>query len=196
VLSLGDAYIPHSSPLARFTVVSGQVDRDVERVELIGPGAMRTRLPLSAHRVFLVAFAPSARGPVRLVLERAHRPPFTHAFTLPLSDQDRGAWPRVRRRGAVFDYGIGENIVSQSYREIIRQFGPPLRTFSRPHGVRCIYYDVVGYENGWLFCFRGEGMVGASGNQPPPAHAGYQPTARPVLEDGGNHPLSSKGPRR
>jgi hypothetical protein len=172
LLAFGDADIPHSSPLARFTTAWGQAAPDVDRVELIGPGATRTQLRLSTHRMFLVAFAPLARGAFRLVLDRAHRPPFTHSFTLPLGPGGVGAWPQVRRRGAVFNYGIGENIVSESYRQIIKQFGPPLRTFTRPHGIRCIYYDVVGYENGWGFCFRGQSMVGADGNQPPPAGAG------------------------
>jgi len=36
----------------------------------------------------------------------------------------------------------------------------------------CTYYDIVGYQHGWTFCFRGQAMVAAAGNQPPPA--GFQ----------------------
>jgi hypothetical protein len=32
--------------------------------------------------------------------------------------------------------------------------------------VRCIYYDIVGYEHGWTFCFHGQAIVRAAGNQP------------------------------
>jgi hypothetical protein len=86
-------------------------------------------------------------------------------LTLPLTRDETGSWPRLRRRGAVSIAAVGENIVTRSYRQIIRQFGPPLSTFTRPHAVRCLYYDVVGHERGWRFCFHGEAMVEASGNQ-------------------------------
>jgi hypothetical protein len=168
VLTLGYAFIPYSDPVLRFTTVWGEVNSDVDRVELIGAGATRVRLPLSADRMFLAAFSPSARGAVRLVAQLADGSSFTHTFTLPLTHSEAGAWPRLRRRGAVSNAGIGENIVTKSYRQIIEKFGPPLSTFSRPHSVRCIYYDVVGYEHGWTFCFRGQTMVGAAGNQAPP----------------------------
>lgn len=168
VLTLGDGFIPYSSPVLRFTTVWGQVSSDVERVALIGPGPTRVWLPLSADRMFLIAFSPSARGSVRLVARLASGTAFTHAFTLPLTHREAGPWPRLRRRGAVSNDGIGENIVTRSYRQIRRQFGPPLGAFGRPHGVRCIYYDIVGYEHGWTFCFHGQAMVGAAGNQPAP----------------------------
>ena len=169
VLTLSYQFIPLSSPLAKFTAVYGQAATGIRSVELIGPGDRVTSLPLSAHRMFLVAFSPTARGVVRLRLLFADGMSFTHAFSLALTDRDMGSWPRVRRRGAVFNYGIGENIVTKSYRQIIRQFGAPLRSFTKPNGTRCIYYDIVGYENGWTFCFKGQAMVGAAGNQPPPA---------------------------
>jgi hypothetical protein len=167
VLTLGYGFIPYSEPVLRFTTVWGQVNSDVDRVELIGPGAT-LRLPLSADRMFMAAFSPSARGAVRLVAQLADGSSFTHAFTLPLTPGEAGVWPRLRRRGAVFNAGIGENIVTKSYRQIIREFGPPLSTFSRSRGVRCLYYDVVGYEHGWTFCFHRQTMVGAAGNQAPP----------------------------
>jgi hypothetical protein len=112
VLTLGYGYIPRSDPVDRFTTVWGQVNSDVDRVELIGPGAARVRLPLSAHRMFLAAFSPSARGVVRRVAQLADGSSFTHTFTLPLSHREAGAWPRLRRRGAVFNDGIGEDIIT------------------------------------------------------------------------------------
>jgi hypothetical protein len=169
ILTLGHGYLPNSPPVSRFTTIWGQVNGNVDRVRLIGPGATDTSLPLSAHRMFLVAFSPTARGTLRLLARLADGTSFTHAFTLPLTDREAGAWPRVRRRGAVFNYGIGENIVTRSYRQILKQFGPPLKTFIEPAGVRCIYYDLVGYNSGWRFCFKGQAMFGATGNQAPPA---------------------------
>jgi hypothetical protein len=169
VLTLSHEFIPLSAPVAKFTAVYGQVATGIRSVELIDPGDRVTSLPLSAHRMFLVAFSPTARGAFRLRLRFADGMSFTHAFLLPLTDREVGSWPRVRRRGAVFNYGIGENIVTESYRQILRRFGPPLRSFAKPKGARCIYYDIVGYENGWTFCFNGQAMVSAAGNQPPPA---------------------------
>lgn len=169
ILTLEHGYIPYASPASRFTRISGQVSGNVARVRLIGPGATDASLPLSAHRMFLVAFSPAARGTYQLLARLAGGTSFAHAFTLPLTDRDAGAWPGLRRRGAVFGYGLGENILKQSYRQILKQFGPPLKTFIEPPGVRCIYYDVVGYKNGWRFCFKGQAMVGATGEYPPPA---------------------------
>jgi len=63
---------------------------------------------------------------------------------------------------------IGENIVSKSYRQIIRRFGPPLRSVTKPNQTLCVYYDTVGYQHGWSFCFRGQRIVSAAGNQPAP----------------------------
>jgi hypothetical protein len=119
--------------------------------------------------MFLAAFSRTARGEWRLSVRLARGSPLQYSFRLPPNSRELGAWPRVRRRGAVFNYGIGENMVSQSLDQIVRQFGPPLRTYLRPHGVRCIYYDVVGYDSGWTFCFKGQDMTGAVGNQAPPA---------------------------
>lgn len=168
ILTLAYHAIPYSVPISRFTTVWGQVNGEVTRVQLIGPGATVTPLPLSAHRTFVVAFSPSARGVFRLLAGLADGTSFTHAFTLPLTHREAGGWPRLRRPGAVFnDSPIGENIVTESYREVLRRLGPPLRKLARPGGVRCIYYDIVGYTNGWVFCFKGQGMVGAAGNQAP-----------------------------
>jgi hypothetical protein len=169
VLTLSYQFIPRSSPLARFTAAYGQAAPGVSGVELVGPGDRKTSLPLSAHRTFLVAFSPTARGVVRLRLLFANGASFTHAFALPLTDREAGSWPRLRRRGAMFDGEIGENITTRSYRQIIRQFGPPLHSFIERKRTLCTYYDIVGYENGWTFCFRGQAMVGAAGNQPAPA---------------------------
>lgn len=170
VLVLRDAFVPQSVPIQRFITIYGQAGRRVDRVELIGPGTRRVSLPLSAHRLFLAAFAPSARGDVQLRAQLADGATFTHTFRLPLNRQESGPWPRLRRRGAVFDSEVGENITIQSYRTVRRRFGPPLRTFTRPVDVRCAYYDVVGYPTGWVFCFKGQKMVSAAGNQTPPKH--------------------------
>jgi hypothetical protein len=154
VLMLGTAYIAGSDPLASFTSVSGQVNPDVTHLQLIAPGATHLSLPLSSHRVFSVAFWPSVRGTARLVAQLADGGSFAHAFTLPLTHRELGAWPRVRRPGAVFNCEIGENVVTKSYRQIIRRYGPPLKTFATRHHTRCIYYDIVGYPTGWTFCSR------------------------------------------
>jgi hypothetical protein len=167
-LVLGDTYIPRSAPLARFIAVYGRADRDVTRLELLGPGRRRTSLPLSAHRLFLAAFAPSVHGTMHLRAQLGDGTTFSHALTLPVTRYESGAWPRIRRRGAVFDTEVGENITTESYRTIRRRFGSPLKTFPKPGNVHCAYYDVVGYTTGWLFCFKGERMLGASGNQPAP----------------------------
>jgi hypothetical protein len=168
VLTLSYQFIPRSFPVARFTAVYGQAAPGVREVELIGPGDREISLPLSQHRMFLVAFSPTARGTVRLRLLFASGASFTHVFSLPLTNHEEGAWPRVRRRGAVFNYEIGENIVTESYRQIVQRFGPPLRNFTKRNRTLCTYYDIVGYQNGWTFCFKGQAMVGAAGNQPAP----------------------------
>jgi hypothetical protein len=123
------------------------------------------------HRLFLAAFSSSATGVYTLCAYLADGSTFSHAFTLPLGHREAGPWPGLRRRGALFNEGIGENIVTRSYNQIIRRFGPPLEAFTKPGGVHCIYYDVIGYETGWTFCFHGQGMVGAAGNQRAPAGA-------------------------
>jgi hypothetical protein len=76
--------------------------------------------------------------------------------------------PAARPRGAVFDFEIGENITNESYRTVRRRFGPPVKTFAGPGNVHCVYYDVVGEATGWVFCFRGQKMVSADGNQTAP----------------------------
>jgi len=168
VLTVTDQYIPRSRPAVTFTAVHGLAATDVRQIELIGPGNRETSLPLSAHRMFLAAFAPTARGTVQLRLLLANGESFSHGLSLPLTDREAGPWPRLRRRGAVFDYEIGENIVSKSYRQIIRRFGPPLRSVTKPNQTLCVYYDTVGYQHGWSFCFRGQRIVSAAGNQPAP----------------------------
>lgn len=169
VLTLGEQYIPRLLPIHLFPVLYGQADAGVRTVELIGPDAIRRSLPLSEQRTFLVAFSRAARGEFRLSLRFAGGATVQHSFELPLNQRDEGRWPRVRRRGAVFNYEVGEDIVTKSFEQIIRRFGPPLRSYSQPHGVRCIYYDVVGYRTGWSFCFKGQAMTAAAGNQARPS---------------------------
>ena len=170
VLTLEYDFIPGSSPTSPFVTVYGQLSRQVTRLELTGPG-LRRSLPRSVHRLFLAAFSSSATGVFTLRAYLADGSTFTHAFTLPLGRREAGPWPGLRRRGALFNEGIGENIVTRSYKQIIRRFGPPLKAFTKPGGVRCIYYDVIGYQTGWTFCFHGPRMVGAAGNQRPLAGA-------------------------
>lgn len=169
VLSLTYQWIPRSSPVHRFIAIYGQAKPGIRQVELIGPSSRRTSLPLSAHRMFLAAFAPTARGALQLRLQFANGESFSHSLSLPLTAREAGPWPRLRRRGAVFDYEVGENIVTKTYRQIIRRFGPPLRSFTKPNHTRCVYYDTVGYQTGWSFCFKGQRIIGAAGNQPVPA---------------------------
>jgi hypothetical protein len=167
-LVLGENFIPKSVPVARFITVYGQADRDVARLELLDPGGRRVPLPLSAHQLFLAAFSPSARGTIQLRAQLVDGTTFSHTFSLPVTRSESGPWPRTRRYGAVFDYEVGENITTESYRTIRRRFGAPLKTIRKAGGVRCAYYDVVGYATGWVFCFRGEKMLGAAGNQAAP----------------------------
>ncbi|HEX4671650.1 MAG TPA: hypothetical protein VH279_05260, partial [Solirubrobacteraceae bacterium] len=94
-LVLGEDSIPGSVPARRFLTVYGQAEGDVARVELIGPGARRVSLPLSAHRLFLASFAPSARGTVQLRAQLGDGATFSHTFRLPLARHESGPWPRV-----------------------------------------------------------------------------------------------------
>ncbi len=166
VLTLGEQYIPGPRRVQPFPVLYGQAGVGVTTADLIGPGATRRPVPLSAHRLFLVAFSRAAQGEFRLSLQFANNGrTLQHALELPVTPVEQGAWPRVRRRGAVFNYGIGENIVTKPLDQIVKQFGPPLRSYGQPHGVRCIYYDIVGYDRGWTFCFKGQVMTAAAGNQ-------------------------------
>jgi hypothetical protein len=171
VLTLGDQFIPGLVPVEHFPVLYGQAGAGVMTAQLVGPGAARRSLPLSAHRIFLVAFSRVAHGKFRLSLRFANGTTLQHSFRLPMNPHEHGAWPRVRRRGALFNDGIGENIVSESLDQIMKQFGPPLRSYFRPNGVRCIYYDIVGHDRGWTFCFKGQAMTSAAGNQAAPTGA-------------------------
>lgn len=167
ISSVGEAAVPGRAALAAY--VLGQVPRTVTRVELVGPDGTRP-LPLSPDRMFLAQFAPSARGQVQLVAELADGHRFARAFALPLSSaQLASSYHPSRRPGAVFNDEVGESIVGRSYRQIVRRFGAPLETFHGASGERCAYYDVVGYENGWVFCFKHGVMDSALGNQAPPA---------------------------
>lgn len=171
VLTLGDQFISGLVSGEVFPVLYGQAGAGVMTAQLIGPGAQRRSVPLSGHRIFLVAFSRVAHGAFRLSLRFADGTTLQHSFQLPMDPHEHGAWPRVRRRGALFNYGIGENIVTKSLDQIMKQFGPPLRSYVEPDGVRCIYYDIVGYDRGWTFCFKGQAMTSAAGNQAAPAGA-------------------------
>jgi hypothetical protein len=150
------------------TYLLGQAPTDVTRVTLIGPDGAQA-LPLSSHRLFLARFASAARGQVRVVATLADGHELTRIFSLPASvSQANDRRSRYRRPGAVFNDEVGANILRQSYRQIVRRFGLPLKTSTRPSGERCAYYDVVGYPTGWLFCFKRGAMASAGGNQAPP----------------------------
>ncbi len=166
VSNLGEAAVPGGASPA--TYVLGQVPSKVMRVDLIGLGGTRA-LPLTSSGVFLARFSSSARGPVRLVADLADGHTFVRAFVLPLSRAQLEHPHPHRRPGAVFNDEVGESIVGQSYRRIVSRFGPPLKTLNATSGERCTYYDVVGYDNGWRFCFRHGVMDSALGNQAAPA---------------------------
>ncbi len=153
----------------RPALISGVAPPEVRAVYLQGPGATR-RLPLSAHRAFLAVYAASARGRVRIVSKlRGGRT--VRRFELPLSPRDSLPQHRHRRRGALFNDEIGKDVMLLSYRRLVRRYGPPA-VLRRERGLRCAYYEIVGFANdGWRFCFTRAGrMDSASGNTPPPAH--------------------------
>jgi hypothetical protein len=162
---IGESNIPGVGPLS---YVVGQAPPGVIRVELLGLDGSR-KLRLSAAHMFLATFAQAARGRVELRATLSDGRNLTNAFTLPLSSAELQAFSgRYRRPGAVFNGEIDENIVGTPYREIVKRFGQPLATLSNSHGTRCVYYDVVGYDTGWSFCFKHGTMTTASGNQIPP----------------------------
>lgn len=144
---------------------------DVVRVVLHRSSGHRTRLPLSRHRAFM-AVLKHPRGRIWVISESRTGQVSTSRFSLPA----RSLAPHhpVRRRGAVFNDEIGENILLLSYARLIRRFGPPARV--RPEGAeRCAYYEVVGQRNGWRFCFDARGkMTGASGNNRIPPRGSKQ----------------------
>jgi hypothetical protein len=165
LVSVIGSNIPGAGPLS---YVVGQAPSDVIRVELIGLGGSR-ELRLSGAHMFLAAFAQAARGRMELRATLSDGQTLTNAFALPLSSAQIQAFSdRYRRPGAVFNGEIDENIVGSPYREIVKRFGPPLATLGNRLGQRCVYYDVVGYENGWSFCFKHGTMTSAGGNQTPP----------------------------
>jgi hypothetical protein len=150
------------------TVVAGIAPPDIVRLTISGPGG-RWVLPLSQHRGFLALYAHGTHGRVRIVADRIGGGSSTRTFSLPLSRHTK-LFRRHRRRGAIFDDEVGENILRRSYTRIVRDFGPPA-AIDREHGNRCAYYEVVGDGPiGWRFCFATGGrMLSASGNQHLPA---------------------------
>jgi hypothetical protein len=162
---IGESSIPDAGTLS---YIVGQAPPGVARVELLGPSGSRT-LGLSRAHMFLATFAQAARGRVELRATLADGRNLTNAFTLPLSAAHSQAFSdRYRRPGAVFNGEIDESIVGTPYRQIVKRFGQPLATLSNRHGERCVYYDVVGYDKGWSFCFTHGTMTEASGQQTPP----------------------------
>jgi hypothetical protein len=152
------------------TLISGVAPPGVRTVRVEGVGGTHA-LPLSAHRAFVVVYAPDARGKVRLVSDRSDRK-VVRSFELPVPERVY-LYPRheYRRPGAVFGEEVGKPITLLSYRQVVHRFGPPA-VERREHGERCTYYEVVGdATDGWQFCFRSNGqMDGALGNTPPPRH--------------------------
>jgi hypothetical protein len=151
-------------------LISGVAPPGVRAVRVDGLGGSH-RLPLSEHRAFLAVYAPGVRGKVRLVSERSDRE-IVRTFELPVPQRVYlSAHHEHRRRGAVFDDEVGEDVTSQSYRRVVRRFGPPA-VIRREQGLRCAYYEIVGWaSDGWRFCFARDGhMVSAEGNSPLPAH--------------------------
>jgi hypothetical protein len=150
------------------TVITGVAPPGVQAMRLEGPGGRRA-LPLSEHRAFLAVYAPRARGKVSVVSQLGDRES-VRSFGLPVSPRlYLSARHEHRRRGAVFSDEVGESITGRSYRQVVRQFGPPAAV-RREQRLRCAYYEVVGSAgDGWRFCFARDGhMVSATGGSPPP----------------------------
>lgn len=165
---LGEITRPNSAPLLLATYLVGQAPRGATRVELVSADGSR-KLKLSAARMFLVVFANSARGRVKLHLRAADGKVLSVAFTLPVSPHQMSAFSnRYRRPGTVFNGEITESIIGTSEVQIVRRFGRPLATLSSRNGERCVYYDVVGYATGWSLCFKHGTTVAASGGQKAP----------------------------
>ena len=152
-------------------VLVGVAGPGVVRVVLHRSGGHRTTLPLSRHRAFM-AVLKLPRGRIWVISESRAGQVSTSRFSLPV----RSLAPHhpVRRRGAVFNDEIGENILLLSYAQLVRRFGPPARV--RPEGAeRCAYYEVVGQRDGWRFCFDASAkMTGASGNNRIPPRGSKQ----------------------
>jgi hypothetical protein len=149
----------------------GQLPPGATGLEMLSAGASRpVPVAVSPARIFLIVFAPAARGPVRLRASSAGGPGLQAALTLPLTLARVSAFSdRYRRPGAVFDDEIGERILGTSQAQIVRRFGPPRATLSRRPGRSCLYYDVVGEPTGWSLCFRHGTLTSASGDQRPPS---------------------------
>ena len=162
---IGESSIPGAGPLS---YVLGQVPPGVSRVELVGLDGSR-ELRLSAAHMFLATFTREARGRVELRARLADGRTLTDTFTLPLSTAQMQTFSdRYRRPGAVFNGEIDENIVGSPYPRVVKRYGQPLATVSNSRGEHCVYYDIVGYDTGWSFCFKHARMTAASGNQSPP----------------------------
>jgi hypothetical protein len=161
--------IGESPGAGSLTYLVGQAPPGVVRLQLLlGLNGSR-ELRLSAAHMFLATFAQAARGRVELRATLSDGRTLASAFTLPLSSAQMQAFSdRYRRSGAVFNGDVDENILGTPYREIVKRFGPPLATLSNSHGQRCVYYDVVGYDNGWSFCFKHGTMAAAGGTQTAP----------------------------
>jgi hypothetical protein len=165
---LGESSIPGAGALRQLSYLVGQAPPGVTRLELVGLEGSHT-LRLSAARMFLATFTPAARGRVELRATLSDGRNLTSPFTLPLSSAQMQAFSdRYRRPGAVFNGEIDENLVGTPYHQIVKRFGQPLATLSNSHRERCVYYDLVGYDTGWSFCFKHGMMTSAGGNQIPP----------------------------
>lgn len=108
---------------------------------------------------------PRVRGRVWVISETLSGRVSTRRFSLPVALVQ--THPQ-RRGAAVFNDEVGESIVTRSYAQVVRRFGPPARERTED-GLRCAYYEVVGQQSGWRFCFGADGrMTSASGNTPLP----------------------------
>ena len=81
MLTLGDEFIPGLLPVENLPVLYGQAGAGVMTAQLIGPGAQRRSLRLSADRIFLVAFSRVAHGAFRLSLRFANGTTLQHSFS-------------------------------------------------------------------------------------------------------------------
>jgi len=71
--------------------------------------------------------------------------------------------------GTIANDQVGENVLTLTPELLRRRLGPPAGAYVDAVGNPCVYYEVVSTPGrGWRFCFHGQKMISAAGNQPRP----------------------------
>jgi hypothetical protein len=71
--------------------------------------------------------------------------------------------------GTIANDQVGENVLRLTPAQLRRRFGPPASAYVDARGNPCVFYEVASTPGrGWRFCFHGQKMVSAAGNQPRP----------------------------